>query len=101
MKIDYEKSNFALHSIVANPNQTITIDANILIPPERGNVIFPLENYNNIWIRPLLIAFPQLAIHEAVLDEIVSQSLKDIAQNAICSIPPQLQLHKDSDLSPK
>ena len=99
MKIEYEKSNSAFHSIISDPSQTITIDANILIPPDRGTIMFPIHNYNRNWIQPLFLAFPNIAIHEAVFEEVIGQALKDIVNNAINSNPPKLCLHRDCELS--
>lgn len=100
MRIDLSKCNPALQSIFNNPNQVITLDANFLIPPDRSkNSIFSIGFYNKIWIQPLFSSFPQLAIHEAVYDEIIIGSLKNIIDAAFHKRPPQITIHKDSDLS--
>ena len=68
MKVDMTSSNPALESIIINPIQIITLDANFLIPPDRSkyavkSIDFP--TFQRIWLDPIFKAFPNLAIHEA------------------------------------
>jgi len=101
MKINLTSSNPALDSIFNNPNQLITLDANILIPPYRrvAKISFNFNKYKDIWLDPLFNTFSNLAIHEAVYDELVSPYLKDYIKRKINEKPSQLKLHKDSSLN--
>ena len=101
MKINLTSSNPALESIFNNPNQLITLDANILIPPYRrvAKISFNFKKYKNIWLDPLFNTFSNLAIHEAVYDELVSPYLKKYITRKINEKPSQLKLHKDSSLN--
>ena len=103
MKIDITSSNPALESIFSNPNQIITLDANFLIPPDRtmhAQRSFDFETFLRIWLDPIFDAFPNLAIHEAVYNELVSPSVKTYIDTTINAVPPRLSIHKDSSLTP-
>ena len=103
VKVDLTSSNLALKSIFDNPNQVITLDANFLIPPDRSKYArraFDFQIFKKIWLEPILKSFPNLAIHEAVYDELVLPSVKDYVDLCIASNPPQLLVHRDSSLSP-
>ncbi|NMA31259.1 MAG: hypothetical protein GX941_05580 [Candidatus Methanofastidiosa archaeon] len=102
MRIDSTSPNPALVSIFSRPDQTITLDANILIPPDRSRYAkrsfdFPL--FRKIWLEPIFTAFSNLAIHEAVYDELVLTPLRCYIQSMIDNIPSRLNIHKDSDLT--
>ena len=104
MKIDLSSSNTALTSIFRNPDQVITLDANSLIPPHRTRYAkrgfnFPL--FKKVWLDPFYSAFPRLAIHEAVYDELIMPSVQSFVQSMINCHPPRLVIHKDSDLTPE
>lgn len=74
MKIDLTSSNPALESIFSNPSQVITLDVNFLIPPDRSRHTrksFDFQKFKSIWIDPIFDAFPNLAIHESVYDELL------------------------------
>jgi hypothetical protein len=103
MKIDLTSSNPALESIFTNPNQVITLDANFLIPPDRSRYAkrsFDFQIFQRIWLEPILEAFPNLAIHETVYDELVLPSVKAYINTNINGVPPRLAVHKDSFLTP-
>lgn len=103
MKVDLSTSNSALVSIFNNPDQFITLDANFLIPPDRTPISrhrFTFEQFREIWLEPIFNAFENLAIHEAVLDELVEGTVHDFADEKINGQPPILVLFKDSELSP-
>ena len=71
IKIDLNYPNPALISIIRNPEQIITLDANFLIPPDRKLIVkreIAFEQFKEIWLDPIFRAFPNLAIHEAVYD---------------------------------
>ena len=64
---------------MSEPGVIIFVDANFFIPPDRSKVgVKPiaLERYKEIWLEPLFNEFANLAVHEAVYEEIVSDSLK-------------------------
>lgn len=103
MKVDLTSSNPALEIIFKNPNQIITLDANFLIPPYRSkyaNKSFDFRTFQRIWLDPIFEAFPNLAIHEAVYDELVTASLKTYIDNHIKNIPKKISIHIDSSLTP-
>lgn len=102
MKVNLTSDNPALKSIFADPNQTITLDANFLIPPDRGRLArrsFDFITFQQIWLEPIFKVFPNLAIHEAVYDELVLPSVRSYVQEQINATPPRLAIHKDSALN--
>lgn len=104
MKVNINSPNPALHSIFTYPDQMITLDANFLIPPYRNNYTkksFNFPIFQKIWLDPIFKVFPNLAIHEAVYDELVMPSIQTYIQKFINSSPPRLVIHKDSTLTEK
>lgn len=102
MEIDLTSSNPALESIISNPNQVITLDANFLIPPDRSRYTknsFDFNVFQRIWLEPIYEIFPNLAIHEAVYDEFKLPSVKAYVDTKINNIPPRIIVHKDSSLT--
>ncbi len=103
MRIDATSPNPALVSILKHPDQIITLDANFLIPPDRSrfaNRSFDFPLFQKVWLEPVFTAFPNLAIHEAVYDELILPDIKSYIQGKIdSSTPPQLTVHKDSTLT--
>ena len=103
MKVDLTSFNPALESIFSNPNQVITLDANLLIPPNRSRLTkrgFDFPTFQKIWLDPIFVAFPELAIHEAVYSELVLPSVKSYIQATLNITPSPLIIHKDSTLTP-
>jgi len=101
MKVSVEKVNAAVVSLIQNPNQIITIDANFFILPNRDaqiNVI-TMNQWQACWLDPLFSCFPNLAIHEAVYRELVASEVKTYADKKLSSTPKELLLHRDIDLS--
>src|SRR6056297_3164788 len=101
MKVDLTHPNTALRSIYKNPKQIITLDANCLIPPDRSSLTrrtFRFQRYQEFWLDPIFSAFPNLAIHEAVYEELVSISLQRYVEEKINSNPPEIIIHQDSSL---
>lgn len=99
MKIDVINSNPALISIFKRPDQVITLDANFLIPPDRsryGVRSFDFNSFQKVW---LFTVFSNLAIHEAVFDELILPSVHSYIKLMIDEIPPRLDIHKDSTLT--
>jgi rRNA-processing protein FCF1 len=77
LKINLTHPNPALISIIENPEQIITLDANFLIAPDRRPITkrgIGFEQFNEIWLDPIFSVFPNLAIHESVYDELVGIS---------------------------
>ena len=102
MKIDLSSPNPALESIFKHPEQIITLDANFLIPPDRSRYArrsFDLPLFQRVWLEPVFKAFSNLAIHEAVYDELVMPSLKAYIDTMINDTPPLLSIHRDSALT--
>ncbi len=102
MKIDLNAPNPALESILKHSEQVITMDANFLIPPDRSRYTsrsFDLPLFQRVWLEPIFKAFPNLAIHESVYEELVMPSLKAYINAIINDIPPRLTVHKDSALT--
>jgi len=102
MKVDITSSNPALISIFNDSDQIITLDANFLIPPDRSRYrvrAFPFKKFQKIWLDPIFEAFPNLAIHEAVYEEIISPTVKTYINKMINKTPPLLITHTDSSLN--
>ncbi|MFA9396842.1 MAG: hypothetical protein ACERKV_01055 [Clostridiaceae bacterium] len=108
-RINYEYENESFVSLIGNPNQLITLDANFFISPDRSEVgrgtrttsPMPFDFFKEVWINELFEQFKNIAIHSAVYDEIaVSSSSKKLVDFMIKSIPPQIQILYDKDLSP-
>jgi hypothetical protein len=98
--------NPALLSIFQDNQQIITVDTNFFIAPDRSReaINIPSFDYNRfkeIWVHPLFLAFPKIAIHEAVNKEIVSSTPRQIVEEKLDAVPPELIIHKDSTLNLK
>jgi hypothetical protein len=105
MKIDLTHPNPAFISIIESPEQVITLDANFLIAPDRRAINKEIKNirfeqFKEIWLDPIFSVFPNIAIHEAVYDElIVGTSPRNYVDVKRDSIPPEIIIHKDSSLT--
>lgn len=101
MKIDLGSPNLAMISLLEDPNQIITLDANFIIPPNRSEARGPIKfsQFKDIWIEPIFKAFPNLAIHEAVYEEFMTESVKCYIDDKVNAIPPLITIHRDSDLN--
>ena len=102
MNVDLISKSLAFESILNNPNQIITLDANVLIPPDRSKyatISFSFDKFKSIWLEPIFSAFPNLAIHEAVYDELVLPSVRNYVDSLINNSPSKLSIHRDSLLS--
>lgn len=102
MKINISTPNPALISIIKDPGQIITLDANFLIPPDRSQYTrrgIEFDKYKEIWLDPIFSAFPKLAIHEAVYDELVDISPQNYVKAKRESNPPGIVIHQDASLS--
>jgi hypothetical protein len=102
MKISLAHQNPVFLSIMNDPHQIITLDANFLIAPDRRpltKIGIRFQQYQEIWLEPIFTAFPNLAIHEAVYDELVGISPQKYIDAKRDRIPPAIIIHKDSSLS--
>ncbi|HBN55672.1 MAG TPA: hypothetical protein DD414_02765 [Lachnospiraceae bacterium] len=103
MKIDMKDINPAFQSVIQNPEQTVFLDANFFIPPDRSNFKnvkpYTFDRFKVIWLIPLLNEFSGLAIHESVYDELVADKIKAYADELLNSSPQKLKIHYDSELS--
>lgn len=101
MKVKLVEANPSLISILKNPNQIITLDANFLIPPNRTKITkrgFFLQ-FKRVWLEPILTAFPLIAIHESVYDELVVANLREYVQALKDENPPRIIIHSDTTLN--
>ncbi len=102
MKINLTHPNPALISIIEDPEQIITLDANFLIAPDRRPITkrgIGFEQFREIWLDPIFSAFPNLAIHESLYDELVGISPQNYVDSKRDSVPPEIIIHKDSSLT--
>jgi len=102
MIINSKDVNSSLLSLLDNPCQIITLDANFLIPPDRSTITtrrfdFPL--FKRVWLDPIFMAFPMIAVHEAVDKEIINTSLRDYVETLKTSDPPKIIIHNDASLT--
>jgi len=101
MRINLENPNPALISIIENPEQIITLDANFLIAPDRRPLTkrdIGFKQFKELWLDPIFSVFPNLAIHEAVYEELVGFSPQYYVDSKRDSIPPEIIIHSDSSL---
>ncbi|GAE94726.1 hypothetical protein JCM21714_3910 [Gracilibacillus boraciitolerans JCM 21714] len=104
MIVNVTSSNPGLKSIFKHPDQMITMDANFLIPPDRSKhakYSFRFPKFKEVWLDPIFEAFPNLAIHEAVYDELVIPSVQFYIDSQINSTPRRLVVHQDAALTPE
>lgn len=102
MRVDVEKKNPALESLFTDPEQTIFLDANFFIPPDRsrmGTKPIPFLKFCEIWLDPIFDAFPNLAIHESVYHELVADAVKKYADERQSESPSHLRVYKDAELN--
>lgn len=102
MKVNLTHPNPALISIIEDPEQIITLDANFLMAPDRRPITkrpIGFEQFREIWLDPIFSIFPNLAIHEYVYDELVGVSPRNYVDSKRDTIPPEIIIHKDSSLT--
>lgn len=102
MKVEINHPNSALVKLMENPEQIITLDANFLIPPDRKGITertIRFKHFQEIWLDPIFSAFSNLAIHEAVYDELVDASLRKYIDRKKDCRPSEIIIHSDSTLS--
>ncbi|MDA3835027.1 MAG: hypothetical protein PF495_16700 [Spirochaetales bacterium] len=59
----------------------------------------PFSPFQAFWLDPIFETFSNLAIHEAVRDELVSREIKSFIQTKENATPPKIIIHKDSELT--
>lgn len=102
MKIDMEKRNAGFESILENRRQTIFLDANFFIPPDRtslGARKIDFIKYREIWLEPLFEVFSNLAIHESVYAELVAEDIRSFADEKRMDKPSKLRVYFDTELN--
>lgn len=102
MRVDLNEKNPALVSLLENAEQTIFLDANFLIPPDRtkiGAKPISFEKYCEIWLEPVFDTFPDLAMHESVYDGLVAGNVKNYADSKCQESPPKLTIYFDAGLN--
>lgn len=103
MIVDTSQANPALLDLYERPDQTIFLDANILISPDRSAFVnvkpFLFSDYKKAILDPLLSEFSNMAIHESVYEELVGISVREYVEEAIKAEPPRLAVHWDRDLN--
>ncbi|MCF7945649.1 MAG: hypothetical protein K9L24_02220, partial [Spirochaetia bacterium] len=57
------------------------------------------DKFREIWLEPIFRAFPNLAIHEAVYEELVDVYPKTFVDEKYKSDPPGIIIHRDSSLT--
>lgn len=102
MRVDLSERNPALVSLLENPRQTIFLDANFLIPPDRtkiGAKPISFQKYCEIWLEPVFDSFLDLAMHESVYGELVAGNVKRYADSKCQESPPKLTIYFDESLN--
>lgn len=102
MRIDTDNRNLAFIGIIEDSGQIITLDANFLIPPDRNSIVkkrFSFIKFKELWLDPLFNEFKNLAIHEAVYEELVASSAKKYIDSKITGDKQNIIIHRDSSLS--
>ena len=97
MKINLTNPNPSLISIIEDPKQIITLDANFLIAPDRSPITrngIRFEQFKEIWLDPIFSVFPNLAIHEAVYDELVGISAQNYVGKKRNRTPSEIIIHE-------
>lgn len=104
MDVDLTAPNPGFQALLDNPDSLIVVDANFFMPPDRTNLQakhkYSFEEYRTMWIDPMRKRFPNMAIHEAVLQELVDPCSSQFAKTCIAGKPPSLRLLCDSSLTP-
>jgi len=90
-------------------SQTVVIDANLIIPPDRSSIFkdksrtltIEFEKYSETFLEPLFNIFPSIAIHVAVYEEISNlESIKKYIDEKIIASSGRIKVLKDDELNP-
>lgn len=89
-------------TMITDPTNIISLDANFFIPPDRTDVFpqggsFKFDKFKEIWLEPLINTFPNLALHDAVYDELLASS-KSFVDELLEQSPPKIILLSNADL---
>lgn len=104
MNVETQKCSPGLKYIWGHPDAIIFMDANFFIAPDRSKIgakPISFTKYKEIWLEPLFQEFPNLAMHEAVYDELLLDHVKQYADQKCNEVPPQLQIYRDNMLDDK
>ena len=104
MKVDLSVPNPGFQALRENNEHLIVVDANFFLPPNRSRIAahaqYSFELYRDVWIAPMHRCFPNLAIHETVLSELVDHKPSQFANARIhATSEPRLLLLRDNDLT--
>ena len=88
MRVDTQNLNSAFVFLIQDYAQILPVDANFFIRFDRTKTIrgalpIPFSSFKKFWLNPLLLTFPYLAVHQAVLDELVNDSSKTFVRAEI------------------
>lgn len=87
MRVDTKEINPAFQSIMQDTMQTVFLDANFFIPPDRSRFSnikpYSFDNFKENWLIPLLKEFSGVSIHESVYDELVEERVRQYAKEQI------------------
>lgn len=98
--------NESFISLLQDITQTVVIDANLIIPPDRSDIAtknsaslkLEFDKYKDAFLEPLFRIFPSVAIHDAVYKEISqNQSIKEYIDEKIKY--KNITVLKDQDLN--
>lgn len=105
MDVNTSAVNPGFLKMLKDPEETLVVDANFYIPPDRTNLgarsSYSFEEFQNIWIEPMHRLFPNIAAHEAVIQELVTSASARLTEAFVsASEPPKLMVLSESSLSP-
>jgi len=103
LKVNTTEVNPSLVSIINDYAQVLPVDANFFISFDRTSTVRGAEPidfraFEKFWLRPLMITFPYLAVHEAVVKEIVNAQSKKFVGGEIQA--NRLLVLEDNNLTP-
>lgn len=102
MKVNTKDINPALESLFTDCKQSIFLDANLLIVPDRSRVgakRVAFDKYQEYWLIPLFNEFPNLSVHETVYDELIDGQGKRFVDEMIAENPSRLRVYSDCKLT--
>lgn len=103
MKVDLSRQNDAFITLIRNPETVLVVDANFFIPPDRTRIgaqePYSFQKFREVWVEPVRSVFVNIAVHEAVVDELVAPDVQAYVQPLLAShVIPRLILLRDTDL---
>lgn len=102
--VDLSSANPSLISLIEDFNQILPVDANFFIPFDRSSTTSQMKAisfdfFKKYWIKPLFLTFPNIAIHEAVYDEVTVSSTSKKYIDTQMETYQQPYLLKDTDFN--